>query len=136
MNPLVRQCKGDDMTTIQDKQTVNPEDKLLQQVTRAAKLVHTNEQSLSVLVTQCCDEEIDRDDVIDAIVDAGWSQSRARSVVSAIYISKNKRERKTGAGRETPAEAIELAKYAQKQFGSKQLARRMLLAAYRFLKRK
>lgn len=121
------------MTTTQENQ-VTPEDKLLTQVTRAAKLAHDNTQNLSILVTQCCDEDIDRDDVIEAVMDGGWSTSRARSIVSSIYVASGKRQRRAGAGRQTAPEAVDLAKYATKKFGGKTLARQMLLAAYRYLR--
>lgn len=125
---------SEDMETKTETKQVSNEEKLLESVTEAAKVVHSDNVKLAVLITQCCDEDVDREEVVDAIVDAGWSASRARSVVSSIYIGAGKRARKAGAGRKTPEEAIELANYARKKMGSKSLARQMLLAAYRYLR--
>lgn len=109
------------------------DDILLDDVTRAAKDAMQAETSLTEAVTACCKADIDRDDVIEAIVAGGWSNSRAKTLVSAVYCAAGKRVRAKGAGRETPKAAVAFADYMLDKSENRQTAIKLARAALRYL---
>lgn len=109
------------------------DDVLLADVTTAARDALSAETSLTGAVTACCDADIDREEVQEAIVAGGWSDSRARTLVSAVYCAAGKRVRKVGAGRETPRAAIGFADYMLEKSESRSMAIKLARAALRYL---
>ena len=71
-----------------------------------------------------------REDLITAGVEAGYSESYVRNVVSAALIDSGHRARKPGSGPKAPAEAVRLADKLVAKHGP-EAAAKLLLAAYR-----
>jgi hypothetical protein len=65
-------------------------------------------------------------------IEGGYSESYVRSVLSKLLCARQMRERKEGAGRRVPREALELLGIARRQYGER--AAKFLLAAYRAAK--
>lgn len=102
---------------------------LLDDVTRAARDMGSAETTLTDCVKACCQADLDRDDVVEAVMAGGYSASRAKTVVSSVYCDAGKRLRKAGSGPSIPTEALSLAQYAVAHYGDN--AKKYLLAAYR-----
>lgn len=72
---------------------------ILANITTATKAALKSEGTLREAVIRAAKEDLDRDDVVAAIVEGGRTESWARSLVSEVYVSAGKRERKAGGGR-------------------------------------
>jgi hypothetical protein len=66
-------------------------------------------------------------------VEAGYSESFVRGVLSKVWVGLGARVRKRGAGPRVPQEALAIRAYVRGQYGDK--AAKFLLAAYRLEKR-
>lgn len=94
---------------------------------------NTADTSLRSTVEQALSEGYDVADLVEAGVNAGYSESWVRQLVSQCRVDNGERVRKPGAGRKAPAEASEIVAYAVAKYG-KDKARKLLLAAYRAAK--
>ena len=109
------------------------EDVLLADLTMAARDAFNAGESLMAAVKACCDADLDREEVIEAIIAGGWSDSRAKTLVSVVYCEAGKRERDHGAGRPVPKAAISFADYMIEKTESREMAIKMARAALRYL---
>lgn len=86
---------------------VNVDDEtLLDDVTRAARDSVTATTTLSAAVAAAVDADIDRDDIIAAVVAGGYALQTARNVVSSVSRTKGKSVRKSAGKRELPVFAV------------------------------
>lgn len=85
---------------------------LLEDVTRAAHDAVRSESTLADAVRDCCSADIDRDDVIEAVIAGGYTAERARKTVCEVYCAAGKRVRKAGevkTGRKPLPASLKLA---------------------------
>lgn len=108
---------------------------LLAKITKAAKAVIAKTDSLRELVQEACDNDVDRDDVIDAIIEGGWAEQTARNMVSAIYNLNGKRVKAKGQGRKGSKLSPAICKLVKEAYPDCDLVKE-LLAASRYAKRK
>jgi len=75
---------------------------------------------------------VERGELVRWAVEAGYSQSFIRNLLSRLCCRAGQRQRKAGAWRRTPPEALALLAMARDRYGER--AARFLLAAYRAAK--
>lgn len=88
--------------------------------------------SLRAAVVALLDEGVDRHEMLAWSVEAGYSESYTRTLLSQVLISAGQRARKAGAGPRTSEDALTLAQTAIEMYGDN--AAKVLLASYRALK--
>lgn len=88
---------------------------------------------LQDVVVECFNHDVSPLDMVEWGVEAGYHPVWVRNVISQVLIARGQRRRKSGAGRKTPEEAIELANYAIERH--KEAAAALLLAASRWARK-
>jgi hypothetical protein len=107
------------------------DDEILSNITTVARGMYDGDMELRGLVLLACEADLDRAEVVDAIVAGGWSEGWARSLISTVYKEKGKPANKPGQGRQIPIACISLAQSAMQRHGDK--AVKMLRAAIRLI---
>lgn len=106
------------------------EDTLLVDLTLAARAYANSSRDVAAETLKCFNAGLDRDDVIEAIIAGGLSESYARTIVSKIY----PKVRTPGAGTKTSPLALKLADQVVNANGGYKEARKLLLAAAHYCK--
>jgi len=97
----------------------------------ALKTIRGGEVSLKAAVEAALKANVERSTMVGWAVDAGYSESWTRSLISKVLCDIGQRQNREGQGRETPREAIELAEALTSKYGDAKKAKKILLAAYR-----
>lgn len=122
--------KGTNMIGTESQPKAAPDyDALKEQFLSALASISANALSLRDTVLALTRRGFKRNQLVRWAVAAGYSQEHVRNVINRILRDAGFRQRKRGAGRKPPAQAIALLQYASQLYGAR--ARTYLLAAYR-----
>jgi len=106
--------------------------RLKERYLEALNVLAAGVSSLRPIVLRLRELGVSRRRLVTWAVAAGYNESYVRSLLSRVFREAGMRERKSGAGRRTPPDALALLRYARDHFAER--ATKLLLAAYRAAK--
>lgn len=98
------------------------EDEILSQIQEAANTAYQGTVTLTRLIQIAAENDIDRDDVLHAVIEGGYNESTARSMVCRIYGKAGKGVRAKGGGKKAqpvPEESAALLDYVREEYGER-----------------